>query len=392
MRANRRLLIRGAAALAIAALALGLRLTVSGRLPAAYDEPVYYNVGQAYAGALRAGDWARIPHLDENYEHPALFKLLYGAVMAPQPPGGHAPVEPDLITDASTLSLLYDMRVLSAAFGALGVLVAAVANPLAGLFLAVHTYAIRFTGQAYLEALPMLASTVSVLAYVKSGRRLNGWLAVSAAALGVTAASKYAHSIAGVGIALDWLLHLAWRPSVEPEGAERAPAPRGWQRQFLAGLGLLVGWGVLALAAFYAANPALWPAPLERLGASLSLTVYRSGTELVEEQGGDVLALLRWLVVPVEGGQGAIVTPFDAATTALAAVGLARAWRERRVMVVWLAAALAFLMVWQARFPHYILITTVPLAFCAAAGVRQVVDWVRTPPPNPLPASREGEG
>ena len=75
MRANRRLLIRGAAALAIAALALGLRLTVSGRLPAAYDEPVYYNVGQAYAGALRAGDWARIPHLDENYEHPALYEI-----------------------------------------------------------------------------------------------------------------------------------------------------------------------------------------------------------------------------------------------------------------------------------------------------------------------------
>lgn len=378
MTSNRRLLIRGAAVLAITLLALGLRLAVSARLPAAYDEPVYYNVGQAYAEALREGDWARIPQLDENYEHPALFKLLYGAVMAPKPPGGLAPVEPDLLSDGATLSLLYDMRVLSAAFGALGVLAAAVASPLAGLFLAVHTYAIRFTGQAYLEALPMLASTVSVLAYVKSGRRLNGWLVVSAAALGVTAASKYAHSIAGVAIALDWLLHLAWRPNVEPGEAEQAPALRGWR-----GFGLLVGWGVAALVAFYAANPALWPAPLERLSASLSLTVYRSGTELVEEQGGDVLALLRWLVVPVEGGQGVIVTPFDAAITALAAVGLARAWRERRVMVVWLAAALLFLIVWQARFPHYILITTVPLAFCAAAGVRQVGDWVRELRPRP---------
>lgn len=58
-----------------------------------------------------------------------------------------------------------------------------------------------------LEPLPSLTSTLAVLFYVKSRgtRKLNGWLFLSAAALGLTAASKYPYCIVGLAIAVDWL-------------------------------------------------------------------------------------------------------------------------------------------------------------------------------------------
>lgn len=371
---DKRILLRAGLALAVALLAGSLRYLAMTRLPVDYDEPVYYNAAQGYAAALRSGDWAALPDADPNYEHPGLFKLLYGAVLAPLPPGEPAPVEPSLVFDPSILARLYTMRSLSALFGTLNALLVALASPAAGLLLAVHTAAIRYSAQAYLEALPMLLSTASVLAYMKSRREPNGWLALSAAALGLTAASKYVHAVAGVAIALDWLLHAA-RP-----GAGEGPGRRRLPRT----LGLLLGWGALSLVVFAAANPFLWPDPVGRVGESLALLTSRAQTEHVQsfEYGG--LHLLAWMLTPVGLRAGAIITPLDTVTAVLGMVGFPRTWRECRVLALWWAVALAFLLVWTARLPHYVVVMVVPMAFCAAEGLRVAGDRVRrarTPTP-----------
>jgi len=126
------------------------------RLPLDYDEPVYLRAGFDYARALRAGDWNGVIDYAANREHPALVKLLYGLVLL-------------VLGQGTTWAIgLYAARALSAVFGVLAVLVLALFNPLAGGLMAVHTIAIKYTGQAYLEALPHLASLGAELALVRS--------------------------------------------------------------------------------------------------------------------------------------------------------------------------------------------------------------------------------
>lgn len=371
------------AAVALATLlAGGLRWHALNQLPLDYDEPVYYNSARSYAQVLRAGNLAALPHADDNIEHPALSKLLYGAVLAPSSPAPAMPVEPSPLPDSRALSGLHDMRLLSTAFGTLTVLVAAIASPAAGFFLAIHTYTIKYTSQAFLEALPMLASAVSVLAYVRSERRANGWLAVSGIALGLAAASKYAYAAAGFAILLDWLLQLTL-PLALPRrehGEKPASTPRDLAPRKLAprSLAWLAGWGMLALLVFVAANPYLWPAPLARLQESLSLLASRASSEHNQLISLGRLQPLTWFFAPLKQHPGIIFTRFDTLTGVLAVVGLARCWRERRVMVLWLAVSAVLLAVWLSRLPHYALVMAVPVTFCAAAGATTVVEQARS--------------
>jgi len=99
----------------------------------------------------------------------------------------------------------YTARMVSVVLGSLLVLVIALANPLVGLLLAVHTYSIKYTAQVYLEALPFLLSALAVFAYLRSERKKKGWLVLSGVLLGLTAGSKYVYALVGIVIFLDWL-------------------------------------------------------------------------------------------------------------------------------------------------------------------------------------------
>ena len=363
MRLDRQLVIRVLVVLVVVLVAAALRTVAAIRLPTDYDEPVYFNSAEAYASAMRAGNLAAIPDADPNVEHPPLFKLLYGLLLAQSPPAPEAPVEPAMVTAPETLARLREMRLLSAVFGALNVLVVGAVSPLAGLFLAAHTYHIKYTAQAFLESLPLLTSTISVLAYMKSGRRANGWLALSAVALGLTAASKYTYALVGVAVVLDWL-----REALFGERREGASVTRQ--------IGLLMAWGVASVLVFLAANPALWPAPLARLGASLSMLVGRAESAHAQSFGYGVPELLWWLFTPITV-PGAIFTPFDTIPMVLSLVGLPRTWKTRPVIAIWWAVGLALLLLWTVRLPHYTLVMTVPVTLCAAAGVEQIIAWVQ---------------
>ncbi len=360
---DRRLVLRVLVVVVVVLVAAALRTVAAIRLPTDYDEPVYFNSAEAYASVMRAGNLVAIPDADPNVEHPPLFKLLYGVLLAQSPPAPEAPVEPAMVTAPGTLARLREMRLLSAAFGVLNVLVVGAVSPLAGLFLAAHTYHIKYTAQAFLESLPLLTSTISVLAYMKSGRRANGWLALSAAALGLTAASKYTFALVGVAVVLDWL-----REALFGERREGASVTRQ--------IGLLMAWGVASVLVFLAANPALWPAPLARLGASLSMLVGRAESAHAQSFGYGVPELLWWLFTPITV-PGAIFTPFDTIPMVLSLVGLPRTWKTRPVIATWWAVGLALLLLWTVRLPHYTLVMTVPVTLCAAAGVEQIIAWVQ---------------
>jgi hypothetical protein len=393
---------RGFVIAAVVLLAIVLRGCAVLRLPVDFDEPVYFEAGQRLAGALRAGDLAALSDADSAPEHPALGKLVYAAVFLLSPP-------PEAASDALTpldypgIDLL-PPRATAAFLGVLHVILLAVVSPAAGLLLAIHTYAIKYTAQVYLEALPMLTATICVLAYMvahdahakdaeerkdaktpgrkeetpsffapsrlsafafplpsRSWRSLREplFLSLSAIALGLTAAGKYIYVVAGLAVAVDALWMIV--------------AARQWR-----GLWRLAAWGALALLVFVLANPNLWPDPIGRLLASLRFHAAYSQGEHVAASGYPWYQPFIWLFVPmpVSWHPFALITPLDWATAALGVLGLWPAWRawggRGRVVVMWWGIGLLFTLLWATKWPQYSLVMTAPMCLCAAQGWRQI--------------------
>jgi ABC-type sugar transport system permease subunit len=381
-----------AAVIFVAVVALTLRLRAVRLLPVDYDEDDYLGAGQRYAQFIRAGDLAAVSDYDYNYEHPPLTKLVYAAALLPLPDAALipqlSPTEPP--ADSLPQPHFRVARTISAVFGALEALALALLNPLAGLFLAIFTWQIKYTSQIMLEPLPALTSLLMVLCYVKarnpvSGRnRVSlGWLLLSAVALGLTVASKYTYGVAAVAILVDWLWTSPPTPLLRGEGraVRIAPLLRGEGQGVRSFVPLLL-WGFVAIAVFFAFDPHLWADPFGRLSQSL---LYHGGyaqSEQVRRAGFPAWQPLVWLFGPVPWHPGVFVVGLDFFITLLAALGLKRLWRGQRVFALWLAIGLGFLLVWPTKWPQYVLTITAPLTLAAAEGFRGAVwaplaRWIR---------------
>jgi hypothetical protein len=70
-----------------------------------------------------------------------------------------------LLDDHPAKFLLLTIRHLSEWFGVLAAALLAVINPLAGYFLAVHTFAVKSTSVGYLETVPSFTSLLCIVAF-----------------------------------------------------------------------------------------------------------------------------------------------------------------------------------------------------------------------------------
>jgi hypothetical protein len=312
------------------------------RLPVDYDEPVYLEAGLDYAEALRTGDWNGVIDYAGNREHPALVKLLYGLAA--------------LILDRpSWTAALYASRILSAAFGTLAVFLLALADPLAGGLLAVHTLAVKYTAQAYLEALPHFASLGAVLALRRSARAYDRWFWLSALALGATAASKFTYLPVGCVI-----LYLAL-----------------WEKRFR---WQMVPYLAFAGVAFWALNPTLWHDPVSRLADALFFHAHYSQSTHVQTSGYPWYQPFVWLsrsMPSVWHPEVIFYIGFDEPIFFLALVGLYWEWRERRWVVIWIATNLLFLLVWPTKWPQYGLVLVPALCLAAASPLTRFYRWFK---------------
>ncbi len=366
---NPKLWLRLLAIVTVIALALTLRLRAVELLPIDYDEDDYLAAAQRYATAFRRGDWQFIMNYDFNYEHPPLTKMVYGLAILPLPDAPYVAELPSSAAPAKSLPQpqFEIARLTSTALGWLEVAALAVFNPLAALFLGIDTWQIKYTTQVMLEALPSLASALTVLFYIK-GRasavrgRWNGWMLLSAMALGLTAASKYTYCLAGVAILVDWL----WA-TFPPEARRRQVA--AWLRW----LAPAVGWGIISFAVFVALDPRLWVDGIQRLKETVLFHAAYAESAHVQEAGYPVWQPLVWLGMSVPWHPGVFLVMVDWLITLLALAGLRRTWQKQRVMVLWLGIALGFLLVWNTKWPQYILTLTAPLAVAAAEGTMGAV-------------------
>lgn len=351
------------AVVAILLLALVMRERALRNLRTDFDEPEYYEAGLRLADAVRRHDLRALTGDEWHYEHPGLTKMLYAAIWLRYPYG--ATSVPDLpeLTELRDLSDPVQTLVLSgrrgaALVGLLAVALVAMVSLPAGLLLAAHTYAIAYTSQLYLEPAPFLTSAVCVLAYVRALKQVDAglpagrWWALSAVALGLTAAGKYIYCVAGLAIVADYSLRL---------GAERRPR----------GLLTLLGWGGLSLLVFYLADFQLWLDPVGRLAASLRFHVAYPDSAIVRNADFPWYQPLVWLTRPMPAllNPGVFLFRPDRAIALLGFAGswpMWRAWDGRgRVVVLWWMIGLAILLVWTTKWPQYIMVILVPLCLCA---------------------------
>src|SRR3972149_6021263 len=364
--------------IAVTLLALGARLRAVEMLPVDYDEDGYLGAAQRYARAINAGDWGEVIHYDFNYEHPPLTKLVYGLAILKLP---EAPLLPELDSTAPPAKSLPEIqfkvaRLVSAAFGTLEVLALAILNPLAGFFLAINTWQIKYTSQIMLEPLPALTSTLAVLFYTRSRAKWNGWVLLSAIALGLTAASKYVYCLAGIAILADWL----WvtRPASLPRlrsWSSEASFPReGIRLTTLARwLGPVILWGMVSILVFVVFNPRLW-AGSNPLSQALLYHFDYAQSEHVRRAGFPVWQPLVWLSMPVPWHPGVFLISIDLFVSLLAVLGLRRLWARQPVFALWLGIAFFFLLVLPAKVaPHISYPARAPLALCGRGGESQTL-------------------
>lgn len=361
-------------ALLISILALFLRIYTAYNDPLEYDEKMYVTVAAQYNLAMRQGDWQPILESTANVEHPQFYKLVYAAGLMTGEPFLDAPSMHfgDEIQNYVYWHKLLFLRLISAFSGAAAVFLVSLINPWAGLFLAINTFAIKYTSVIYLEALPALTSLAALMAAlqcmqayqknVNSWKKWAGWLVLSSLFMGMTAASKYVYSLVGIVILISVLT-------------------QGWNHKIKSLIGL-AGWGVLSLAFFFVLDPILWHAPLSELSKSVSFSLNYSAGQKVMEVGYPFWQPFKWLMISLPQqpnnpiaffiNKGDYFISADSLIFILALVGLPALFKKHKPMFIWLVFGMAFLLLWSTKWPQYVLLVLAPLCISAAYGFKYI--------------------
>jgi len=317
----------------IVLLGLVLRLWAAWQLPVDFDEPVYMDAGYKYAQLIQAGNINGIIDFSESNEHPPLVKIIYGLTYLALGKGA--------VWDQA----LFLSRLVSVIFGTLAVLVLALLDPVAGGFLAVHTLVVKYTSQAYLEALPLFMGLLAIILLRRSSMKWDKWFIFSAIALGITGAGKYSY----FPILFVVFYIMIWEKHTRLQD--------------------VVLYMVVSAVTFFGSNPYLWHDPIQRLAGSLNFHAQYAQGSHVQEVGYPWYQPLIW----ISRSNGFIWHPqvffyggLDGLIFLLALPGLWLNWKKQRWVIIWVVTSMLSLLLWPTKWPQYTLVV-IP-AFCLAAS------------------------
>jgi 4-amino-4-deoxy-L-arabinose transferase-like glycosyltransferase len=251
---------------------------------------------------------------------------------------------------------LHTARVVSAIFGMIGTIIIALIDPFAGGLMAIHALVVKYSSQAYLEAIPLAFMILSVFAFLKTDReKHSGWFWLSAFGLGAVTAGKFTYTPVLVIV-------LAYLAFIEKK------IPFRW----------MVGFGVVAVASFFLLNVTFWHEPFNRITEALEYHANYQRGEHVTEVGFPWYQPFTWLFVETPGDWhgGIFLYDIDPYIAAFAFAGISREWKERRWLVVWLVSGVIFLLLWGTKWPQYVLIIVPALCLMAAESARRFSKWV----------------
>ena len=313
------------------------------KLPQDFDEPVYVDVAVDYARSMERGDINAIIDHPGVREHPALVKLAYAVSIYAKG-----------VTDNYSESLKIS-RIVSAVFGVIATILVAIFDPFAGGLMAIHALVVKYSSQAYLEAIPLAFMVLSVLAFLKANKdKLNMWFWLSALALGISTAGKFTYTPVLVVV-------LAYLAFFEKK------IPFRW----------MVLFGVVSVATFFAFNVTLWHHPIERVMEALQFHAnYQSGAH-VAEVNYPWYQPFQWIFTDTPGDWhgGIFLYDIDPFIAAFAFAGIPREWQERRWLVVWLVTGMVFLLLWGTKWPQYVLTIIPAICIMAAESARRFYRW-----------------
>jgi streptogramin lyase len=321
-----------------------LRTYAAFQLPVDADEPVYMKATFDYAQFIKVGDWKAVIDYPENPEHPPLVKLLYSLTVLP------------LSQRAGWSDALLLSRMISVVFGTLGVWLIALINPLAGGLMAVQTMMVKYTSEAYLEAVPLFASLAAVVALYFSKATRDRFFWLSSLNLGLVAAGKYSYFPIVFVVLFLFLVErkYSWRD-------------------------LLFYLGAAAIT-FLALDPALWHDPFRRLADSVLFHAQYSQGAHVLEVGYPWYQPLNWISHSwpnIWHPQIFFFFAIDGLIFLLALAGLYFEWRGRRWNLIWILGGVLFLLAWPTKWPQYTLVVIPALCLSASSTLLVAINWAR---------------
>jgi hypothetical protein len=310
-----------------------LRIWAAWQLPVDFDEPIYLENGYQYAQLIQAGDVNGLINYSGTSEHPPLVKIVYSLTI--------------LLLGKGVIweQALFISRMVSVIFGTLAVLVVALMDPLAGGFLAIQTLAVKYTSQAYLEALPLFAGLMAIYLLKFTSPTKRWWFFISAIALGITGAGKYSY----FPIFFVILYLLIW------EKRERL-------------LNILLYFAITAIT-FFIFDPYIWSDTFQCLVSSLSFHAQYSQGAHVQEVGYPWYQPIFWVsrsFAFVWHPEVFFYMGMDGIIFLLALPGIWLDWKPRRWVVIWIITSMLALLLWPTKWPQYTLVV-IP-AFCLAAS------------------------
>lgn len=310
-------------------------------LPVDYDEPIYLNAAADYARFIRQGDLQNIIDYPINSEHPPLIKLLYSIPYLLFPG----------MNDPGVYLLM--ARSISAIFGVLAIWMVTRENIWAGLLWTFQAMTLKYTSQAYLEALPMMASLAAVFLLLKASESNKKFLWFSAIFLGVVAASKYPYLIILVVLLFIFV-----------------------QKKLT--LKSMLFYGIIAFSTFILLNPSLWHAPIDRVQQIFQFHTAYSQSQHVQQVNYPWYQPLIFLsTTPNWHPDVFFFLTSDEIMFILAIVGTFFELKDRKYTAIWLIFGITTLLLWPTKWPQYTLIVTPAVALIAGHLITRGIEWLK---------------
>lgn len=359
----------------IIAVGAGLRYYAANRLTIDADERTYLRAAWQYNNLMRQGQWNWLVWNDYNSQHPPFYKAVYGFALLTQPPLRYFNTVDFVIgkpiADVKDRDWGLTARYVSVISGTLTTFVLALVNPLAGLFFATDTTAVKYNSTIFLEALPVLASLLAAVCYLfwYNGLRRSPaaenllWLGASAGFLGLSIACKYNYGVVGIAVAIHFMIGII---------AKKISVKDLWK---------LAAFTALVLVAFFICDPYLWRHTFSRLYTSLSFHIEHTQSTQVKSAGYRVWQTIVWFTAPFPkffpiSRNSFLIRP-DIYIGLLAIIGIPRLVRRESFYFLWLVVGLSTLLIWPTKWPQYTMIVMAPFCLSAALGAGWLFDLLK---------------